>query len=106
MRDRLDRFFDLTEAMAHNLVTKQHLVARVVARRIEFEAATPHVQSLKVALQLGRDAILVDAGASQDARQFLYVPLRVACVDPECMQLQKLARIVLVQVSLCVLRVV
>ena len=95
----IDRFVHFSEASALDLVSKEGLVAVVVARRIEFECAFAQQLRLQLGFEFRLFRFRIDTDAGENPRQSLDIGLRIAGADTHGVQFHDLAGVVLVQMA-------
>jgi len=108
MHQQVYGLLDLGKAVALNGRAEEHFGTKIMAVGIEFKAALAAVQRLPLGPNMWAVAAAENAGAGEDARQFLHVPLRVTAVDAERMQLHQFAGVVFVDMLdrvLCVVQI-
>ena len=96
-REAIQHLVDFRESRTFHRAAEKDLVAIIVAVRIELEGARTHIIALPVrthSVQVRRDC---DTDAREYACKLLDIPLGVASVRAERMQLHQLARVVLVE---------
>ena len=102
---QLDRFGNFRKTVVGQGMPQQRLGSEVMARGIELECAITHIVAAQLGAQVWR-LRAADTDPGQHPCQLLHVMLRVARINAQRVQLHQLARVILIDVSRRILRIV